>query len=69
VGDRCAVLVEGESRRGGQTSGRDAYHRVVNLAVAVERAPAAGALVPVLIAEATPHSLIGEPLSEAGTGL
>jgi tRNA-2-methylthio-N6-dimethylallyladenosine synthase len=69
VGDRCAVLVEGESRRGGQISGRDAYHRVVNLAVAVERAPAAGALVPVLIAEATPHSLIGEPLSEAGTGL
>jgi tRNA-2-methylthio-N6-dimethylallyladenosine synthase len=69
VGAECRVLVEGESRRGGQTSGRDAYHRVVNLAVAAERAPAAGALLPVRIVEATPHSLIGEPLSEAGTAL
>ena len=32
VGDETEVLVEGASRHGGQASGRDPYHRVVNLA-------------------------------------
>ena len=61
VGGTCDVLVEGESRRGGQASGRDAYHRVVNLAVAADAEPAPGALLPVRVIEATPHSLIAEP--------
>ena len=61
VGHLCEVLVGGESRRGGQASGRDPYHRVVNLAVAAEDPPAPGALVPVRVIEATPHSLIAEP--------
>jgi tRNA-2-methylthio-N6-dimethylallyladenosine synthase len=69
VGSRCEVLLEGDSRRSGQVSGRDPYHRVVNLAVTPERSPGPGELLPVRIAEATPHSLIGEPLSGAATAL
>lgn len=61
VGAMTEVLVEGESRRGGQLQGRDPYHRVVNL---VEGTPgagiAAGDLLTALVVEATPHSLIGE---------
>lgn len=63
VGTRTEVLVEGPSRRGaGQLTGRDPYHRVVNLDAAeagLDPAAAAGLLVPVEIVEATPHSLIG----------
>jgi tRNA-2-methylthio-N6-dimethylallyladenosine synthase len=63
VGSSCEVLVEGESRRGGQASGRDPYHRVVNLAVTADALPAPGLLLPVRVLEATPHSLIGEPVA------
>lgn len=70
VGSFTRVLVEGSSRRGGgQVSGRDPYHRVVNLEVAnpgaaspeldIEAAPPPGSLVAARIVEATPHSLIG----------
>jgi len=62
VGSRTEVLVEGESRRGGQASGRDPYHRVVNLLVPPGRPlPEAGTFVPVRVVDATPHSLLGEP--------
>jgi tRNA-2-methylthio-N6-dimethylallyladenosine synthase len=60
VGARTEVLLEGESRRGsGQRSGRDPYHRVVNLAVAADAAATPGELLQVEIVDATPHSLIG----------
>jgi tRNA-2-methylthio-N6-dimethylallyladenosine synthase len=66
VGELAEVLVEGPSRRGGrQGSGRDAYHRVVNFAVAPDGSPAPGELVPMRLVEATPHSLIGEPLAQS----
>ena len=66
VGEISEVLVEGPSRRGGgQGTGRDPYHRVVNFAVAEDGAPAPGELVPMRLVEATPHSLIGEPVSQA----
>ena len=65
VGQTTEVLVEGPSRRGGsQLRGRDPYHRVVNLEAG--EGLTAGARAPVRIVEATPHSLIGEPL-RAGT--
>jgi tRNA-2-methylthio-N6-dimethylallyladenosine synthase len=61
VGGETEVLVEGASRRGaGQASGRDPYHRVVNLAPAAETQLQPGDLVRVRVVEATPHSLIGE---------
>ena len=60
VGDRTEVLVEGVSRRGGQLSGRDPYHRVVNFAPVAEAVP--GEVISLRIVEATPHSLIGESL-------
>jgi len=60
VGTRTEVLLEGESRRGGgQRSGRDPYHRVVNLAATADAAATPGELLRVEIVEATPHSLIG----------
>jgi len=63
VGGETEVLVEGASRRGGpQRAGRDPYHRVVNLAAAAEFALEPGDLVRVQVVEATPHSLIGEPI-------
>jgi tRNA-2-methylthio-N6-dimethylallyladenosine synthase len=58
VGAHTTVLLDGESRRGGQRMGRDPYHRVVNLASACD-APA-GSFVEVRIVEATPHSLVAE---------
>jgi tRNA-2-methylthio-N6-dimethylallyladenosine synthase len=65
VGERTEILVEGPSRRGGgQLSGRDPYHRVVNLAVGVESSATPGSLASVEIVEATPHSLIGEVVPE-----
>jgi tRNA-2-methylthio-N6-dimethylallyladenosine synthase len=62
VGGQTEVLVEGASRRGGQASGRDPYHRVVNLAASAQAAIAAGELIRVRIVDATPHSLIAEPV-------
>ncbi len=60
VGEQTEVLVAGESRRGGgQLSGRDPYHRVVNFEAPAGSGVAAGQLVPVTVVEATPHSLIG----------
>ena len=62
VGSLTEILVEGESRRGGQASGRDPYHRVVNLRIPPRASwPEPGTLLPVRVVEATPHSLIGEP--------
>jgi tRNA-2-methylthio-N6-dimethylallyladenosine synthase len=60
VGSRTAILVEGQSRRGGQPSGRDPWHRVVNVVSAPASAPAPGELADVRIVEATPHSLLAE---------
>ncbi len=60
VGSRTEVLLEGESRRGGQVQGRDPWHRVVNVVGAGSARP--GDLLAVAIVEATPHSLIAEPL-------
>jgi tRNA-2-methylthio-N6-dimethylallyladenosine synthase len=61
VGGETRVLVDGASRRGGgQVSGRDPYHRVVNFAATADGGPQPGSRVPVAIVDATPHSLIGE---------
>ena len=67
VGQQAVVLIEGPSRHGGrQLSGRDPQHRVVNLDVGPgghpEREIQSGSLLPVRIVEATPHSLLAEPL-------
>ncbi|MGH0029846.1 MAG: tRNA (N6-isopentenyl adenosine(37)-C2)-methylthiotransferase MiaB [Myxococcota bacterium] len=63
VGQTARVLVTGESRRGGaQRSGRDAYHRVVNFAAAADEPAQPGRCVDLRLVEATPHSLIGEPI-------
>jgi len=63
VGATVAVLLQGESRRGGgQLCGRDAHHRLVNLAPGGDGTPpdaAPGEIHWVKIVEATPHSLIG----------
>jgi tRNA A37 methylthiotransferase MiaB len=56
------VLVAGRSRQDHQLAGRDPWHRVVNLDVASFPHAVPGHLVRVQIAEATPHSLIGEPV-------
>jgi tRNA-2-methylthio-N6-dimethylallyladenosine synthase len=62
VGAVTEVLIDGRSRRAQQLAGRDPWHRVVNLDAAAFPTAAPGQLVPVHIAEATPHSLLGEPL-------
>jgi tRNA-2-methylthio-N6-dimethylallyladenosine synthase len=67
VGTRTAILVEGESRRASQVQGRDPWHRVVNAVGAVHAQP--GDLLAVEIVEATPHSLIAEPLPPAAEAL
>jgi tRNA-2-methylthio-N6-dimethylallyladenosine synthase len=63
VGGTTEVLVEGRSRRARQLAGRDPWHRVVNLEAADFPEAAPGALVPVSIVEATPHSLLGAPVA------
>ncbi|HME70443.1 MAG TPA: radical SAM protein, partial [Myxococcota bacterium] len=63
VGTRTEILLDGESRRGGQRAGRDPYHRVVNLWARSPGELVPGSLVPVQIVEATPHSLLAEPAS------
>jgi tRNA-2-methylthio-N6-dimethylallyladenosine synthase len=61
VGQRVEVLVAGISRRGGgQLSGRDPYHRVVNFEAPAKAGVSEGDLVEVDLIAATPHSLIGE---------
>jgi len=69
IGRRAQILVHGESRRGaGQLCGRDAHHRLINLAPdasgELPRARA-GEIHEVEIVEATPHSLIGNLASGA----
>ena len=60
VGKTAEILVEGESRKGGdQIRGRDAYHRIVNVDLSGRAAPALGSLIEVDVVEGTPHSLIG----------
>jgi len=61
VGTRTEVLVAGRSRQERQLAGRDPWHRVVNLDAAAFPDAVPGRLVRVQIAEATPHSLLGEP--------
>ena len=62
VGTIAEVLVAGRSRRHHQLAGRDPWHRVVNLDAAEFPDAVPGQLVRVQIAEATPHSLLGEPI-------
>ena len=67
VGQEAQVLIDGPSRRGGtQLSGRDLHHRVVNLDFPLDapsdREVQAGTLLRARIVEATPHSLLAEPL-------
>jgi tRNA-2-methylthio-N6-dimethylallyladenosine synthase len=63
VGELTEILLEGPSRRGDQQTGRDPYHRVVNLCAAAPREALPGSFLPVRIVEATPHSLLAEPAS------
>jgi tRNA-2-methylthio-N6-dimethylallyladenosine synthase len=66
VGSEVRVLIDGSSRRGGpQVAGRDVHNRVVNLDLAADHALEPGAVVAARIVEATPHSLLGEPLDPA----
>jgi tRNA-2-methylthio-N6-dimethylallyladenosine synthase len=71
VGGTTEILVEGPSRRGAaQLQGRDPYHRLVHLdadSLAGAGETALGAIVPVEILEATPHSLLGRPLLRQAT--
>jgi tRNA-2-methylthio-N6-dimethylallyladenosine synthase len=62
VGERTEVLVEGPSPRGGQLSGRDPQHRIVHLEPDAFPGAGPGSLVRARIREATPHSLLGEPV-------
>jgi tRNA-2-methylthio-N6-dimethylallyladenosine synthase len=70
VGQEALVLIDGPSRRGGpQLSGRDLHLRVVNVDL---RPPSPseppvepGTLLQTRIVEATPHSLLAEPLDQA----
>ena len=63
VGEKTEVLLDGPSRRPGQLAGRDPQHRVVNLEAAAFPEAAPGDRIAVRLAEATPHSLLGEPAS------
>jgi tRNA-2-methylthio-N6-dimethylallyladenosine synthase len=72
VGEITRVLVEGPSRRAEaagagppQLAGRDPYHRVVNFRAGGVRP---GDCVAIRLVEATPHSLIGEPVFQPGAG-
>ncbi|MFP8879850.1 MAG: tRNA (N6-isopentenyl adenosine(37)-C2)-methylthiotransferase MiaB [Myxococcota bacterium] len=74
LGERTQVLVEGVSRRGGsQRVGRDPYNRVVNFSIgpddSSEQRAEPGRLLDVDLVDATPHSLIGEPVSARGRAL
>ena len=66
VGGETLVLIDGPSRRGGlQLAGRDPFNRVVNLDLGSGHGVESGAMLPVRILEATPHSLLGEALDPA----
>jgi tRNA-2-methylthio-N6-dimethylallyladenosine synthase len=62
VGTCTEILLDGESRRGDQRTGRDPYHRVVNLCGSAPEKALPGTLLAVRIVEATPHSLLAESL-------
>lgn len=63
VGEETLVFVDGQSRRGGnQVSGRDPQHRVINLDLRAGHAIEPGMKLAARLVEATPHSLLGEPL-------
>jgi tRNA-2-methylthio-N6-dimethylallyladenosine synthase len=63
VGGRAPILIDGASRQGGrQRSGRDPQNRVVNLDPSADCDILSGAVIEALIVEATPHSLLAEPL-------
>ena len=63
VGHDALVLVDGASRHGGrQLSGRDLHHRVVNLDPGPDHEILSGSIIAARILEATPHSLLAEPL-------
>ena len=65
VGGVALVLIDGASRHGGrQRSGRDLQNRVVNLDPGPDREIPSGAVVAARIVEATPHSLLAEPLNQ-----
>ncbi|MEO1935930.1 MAG: tRNA (N6-isopentenyl adenosine(37)-C2)-methylthiotransferase MiaB [Myxococcales bacterium] len=67
VGQEALVLIDGASRHGGgQISGRDPHHRVVNLDAGADLGLEPGTIVAARILEATPHSLLGTPLLPAG---
>jgi tRNA-2-methylthio-N6-dimethylallyladenosine synthase len=62
VGSVTEVLIEGPSRKGGgRVQGRDPQHRIVHLEASGAPGLYPGALVPVQVVEATPHSLLGVP--------
>lgn len=62
IGTTAEIRVEGPSGRGeGQVRGRDLHHRIVN--VSAPEPPAPGSYLEAEIIEATPHSLIGQPLA------
>jgi tRNA-2-methylthio-N6-dimethylallyladenosine synthase len=64
VGKDALVLIDGASRQGGrQRSGRDLHNRVVNLDPTPDREISSGAVIAARIVEATPHSLLAEPLT------
>jgi tRNA-2-methylthio-N6-dimethylallyladenosine synthase len=72
VGGLTEVLVAGRSRQDHQLAGRDPWHRVVNLDSKSFPDARPGQLVGVEITEATPHSLIGDPvvpISDAQAGI
>lgn len=60
VGGATQVLIEGRGRRERQIAGRDPWHRIVHLDAEAFPAAVPGALVDARIAEATPHSLLGD---------
>ena len=65
VGEDALVLIDGASRRGGrQLSGRDLHHRVVNLEPDPGHEIEPGSVVAARILEATPHSMLAEPLNQ-----
>jgi tRNA-2-methylthio-N6-dimethylallyladenosine synthase len=60
VGGETQILIEGRGRRERQIAGRDPWHRIVHLDAELFPQAAPGVVVPVRIAEATPHSLLGD---------
>lgn len=63
VGQETLVLIDGPSRRGGaQLSGRDPHLRVVNVDLRPDHPIRPGMQLAVELVEATPHSLLAEPV-------